>query len=364
MKITEVTKLLENRFPLSLQESYDNSGLIIGDSSWEINAALITVDITEDIIDEAIQKKASLIIAHHPIIFNGIKKINGKNWIERSIIKAIKNNIAIYAIHTNFDNLIDGTNQYLAKKLNLNNQKTLRPIKGNLLKLVVYCPSDYAEKVREALFEAGAGQIGNYENCSFNIDGMGSFKAEKNANPFVGKIGQLHYEKETRIETILPKHNKNQVLAALLNSHPYEEVAYDLYALENGFTQSGAGIIGDLTTPVDAEIFLKNIKDITGSQCIRHTKIKKEKIKKIAICGGSGAFLISDAKSALADIYLTGDIKYHEFFEADDKMIIADIGHYESEQFTKEILYEILKENFPTFAFLKSDINTNPINYL
>lgn len=364
MKITEVTKLLENRFPLSFQESYDNSGLIIGDSSWEIDAALITVDITEEIIDEAIQKKASLIIAHHPLIFNGLKKINGNNWIERSIVKAIKNNIAIYAIHTNFDNLIDGTNQYLAKKLNLNNQKTLRPIKGNLLKLVVYCPSDYAEKVRDALFEAGAGQIGNYENCSFNLDGLGSFKAEENANPFVGKIGQLHWEKETRIETILPKHNKNQVLAALLNSHPYEEVAYDLYALENEFTQSGAGIIGDLTTPVEAEIFLKNIKDITGSQCIRHTKIKKEKIKKIAICGGSGAFLISDAKSALADIYLTGDIKYHEFFEADNKMIIADIGHYESEQFTKEILYEILKENFPTFAFLKSDINTNPINYL
>lgn len=363
MIIKDITDFIENLAPVQLQETYDNAGLIIGDKNTEINQILVCLDVTENIVDEAIEKKCQLIISHHPLIFKGIKKINGNNSVEKIIIKAIKNNIAIYAVHTNFDNVINGVNSVLAEKLGLKNQRSLQPKKDIFRKLVFFCPVIHADRVRKAIFEAGAGKIGNYDSCSFNTEGEGSFKAMENANPFVGEPGKLHFEKEIRIETIYPFYLENKIIEALLKSHPYEEVAYDIYKLENYFSQIGSGIIGEIDE-TDELKFLSQIKRIINCKCIRHSDLLDKKIKKVAICGGSGSFLIKDAIAAKADIFISGDIKYHDFFEAENKILIADIGHYESEQFTKDLLYTFITKKFPNFAVLISENNTNPIHYL
>lgn len=363
MIIKDITDFIENLAPVQLQETYDNAGLIIGDKNTEINQILVCLDVTENIVDEAIEKKCQLIISHHPLIFKGIKKINGNNSIEKIIIKAIKNNIAIYAVHTNLDNVINGVNSVLAEKLGLKNQRSLQPKKDIFRKLVFFCPVIHVDRVRKAIFEAGAGKIGNYDSCSFNTEGEGSFKAMENANPFVGEPGKLHFEKEIRIETIYPFYLESKIIEALLQSHPYEEVAYDIYKLENYFSQIGSGIIGEIDE-TDELNFLSQIKNISNCKCIRHSDLLDKKIKKVAICGGSGSFLIKDAIAAKADIFISGDIKYHDFFEAENKILIADIGHYESEQFTKDLLYTFITKKFPNFAVLISENNTNPIHYL
>ena len=363
MIIKDITDFIENLAPVQLQETYDNAGLIIGDKNTEINQILVCLDVTENIVDEAIEKKCQLIISHHPLIFKGIKKINGNNSIEKIIIKAIKNNIAIYAVHTNLDNVINGVNSVLAEKLGLKNQRSLQPKKDIFRKLVFFCPVIHVDRVRKAIFEAGAGKIGNYDSCSFNTEGEGSFKAMENANPFVGEPGKLHFEKEIRIETIYPFYLESKIIEALLQSHPYEEVAYDIYKLENYFSQIGSGIIGEIDE-TDELNFLSQIKRISNCKCIRHSDLLDKKIKKVAICGGSGSFLIKDAIAAKADIFISGDIKYHDFFEAENKILIADIGHYESEQFTKDLLYTFITKKFPNFAVLISENNTNPIHYL
>jgi len=364
MKLSKIISSIESYAPLQLQESYDNAGLIIGSSSMDIAKALICFDVTEEVIDQAISIGANLIISHHPIIFGGIKKINGKNYVERIIIKAIKADIALYAAHTNLDNIINGTNMILAQKLGLTNIKTLSPQREMLYKLVVYVPKAYKEKVQKAIFEVGAGHIGNYHNCSFESSGIGTFKALQGAKPFVGKLGEQHHEDEVRLETIFPKHIQSAVVSALNNAHPYEEVAYDIYKTENKIDNIGAGIIGNLSEAEPELEFLNRVKQITNAKGIKYTSLLNRKIKKVAICGGSGAFLISRAKSADADVYITGDIKYHEFFDADRSILLADIGHYESEQFTNSLLLNIIKEKLPTFAVQISDINTNPVNYL
>ncbi len=364
MLLSKITSIIENVAPLQLQESYDNAGLIIGNAKMDINKALICFDVTEEVLDEAISIGANLIISHHPIIFGGIKKLNGKNYVERIVLKAIKNDIALYAAHTNLDNVIAGTNKILAEKLGLKNVKTLSPQSSMLNKLVVFVPKSHKEKVEQAIFDAGAGSIGKYDSCSFQAEGQGTFRAMEGSNPFVGNIGELHHEQEVRIETVFPKHIKGRIISAMLSAHPYEEVAYDIYNLENKIDDIGAGIIGNLENEADELSFLNKLKEITNAQGIKYTNILGNKIKKVALCGGSGAFLINKAKSAGADIYISGDIKYHEFFDADNSMIIADIGHYESEQYTTALLFSIIKEKLPTFAFQISGINTNPINYL
>ena len=364
MTIREITEYIESIAPLSLQESYDNAGLIIGDKNEETNGVLLCIDVTEEVLNEAIEKKCKLVISHHPLIFKGVKKINGKNFVEKLIIKAIKNDIAIYAAHTNLDNIINGVNSIIAEKLGLKNIKILSPKKDILKKLITFCPLSHAEIVRKALFDSGAGNIGNYDSCSYNTEGKGTFRALDNANPFVGKLNELHYEEEIRIEIIYPSYLENKILEALFSSHPYEEVAYDLIPLKNKSLDIGSGIIGELENEVNTEDFLLRLKDITQTKCIRHTKIIKNKIKKIAFCGGSGSFLIGDSIAAGADIMVTGDIKYHDFFEADNKIILADIGHYESEQYTKDLLSALLIKKFPNFAVFISDINTNPIFYI
>ena len=364
MKIKEMIRPLEEMAPTSLQETYDNSGLLIGSPDDDIHGVLISLDLTEIVIEEAIKKNCNLIITHHPIIFSGMKRINGKNATERIVSNSIKNNIAVYAIHTNLDNVDTGINKILCDKLGLKNCRILAPKKDLLRKLVTFCPVDHADKVRQALFDAGAGSIGNYDNCSFNTAGTGSFKGSSNSNPFAGEKGKQHFENEIRIETIYPVYREEIVVQALLKVHPYEEVAYDLFKLENKFNRTGAGMIGELQEKTTEINFLKFVKTVTGTGLIRHSRFTGNPIHKVAVCGGSGSFLIRDAMSAGADIFITGDVKYHDFFEAENKMLIADIGHFESEQFAKELIYNVLKKNFPTFAVLISENNTNSVNYL
>lgn len=364
MLLKEITTILEEFAPLSLQENYDNSGLIIGNPNDNITAALICLDSTEETVDEAIAKGCNLIIAHHPILFSGIKKLNGNNYIERTIIKAIKNNISIYASHTNLDNAFNGVSYKIAQKLGLIACRTLSPKSNLLKKIVTFCPVSHAEKVRNAMFSKGAGKIGEYGSCSFNSEGLGTFKGSDKSQPFVGTQNKLHYESELKIETIAYAHQVNQIIAALIDTHPYEEVAYDVYPLENKDNHTGSGVIGKLATPTKTTDFLLHLKKVMKTDCVRHTNIIKEEIETVALCGGSGSFLLPDAKKAKADIFITGDFKYHQFFDADNEIVIADIGHYESEQFTSELIYDILSKKIPNFALHLSEKNTNPINYL
>jgi dinuclear metal center YbgI/SA1388 family protein len=358
-----IIDVLEQYAHPSLQESYDNCGLLTGDAYTKVSGVLLTLDCTEEVIDEAIKKKCNMVIAHHPVIFSGLKKLNGKNYIERTIIKAIKNNILIYAIHTNLDNVYNGVNAKIAEKLSLVNTKVLAPVSGKLLKLVTYVPVGDADNVRNAIFKAGAGVISEYDNCSFNVQGTGTFRGSENSNPHVGNKGEIHFENELSIEVILPEFLKTKVVAELKKAHPYEEVAYDIYTLENEHPRIGAGLIGELKNPIQEKNMLKRIKDKLKAKCIRHTALLNKPIQKVALCGGSGSFLLKNAIAAGADIFITADFKYHQFFDAENRIIIADIGHYESEQFTIEILRDVLIKNFPTFAVHFTEVNTNPINY-
>ena len=363
MKIYEVIQCLESYAPLSLQEDYDNAGLIIGDAANDCFGILATLDITEEIIAEALQKKCNLIVAHHPVIFKGLKKLNGRNYVERTVIAAIKNNIAVYAIHTNLDNVLDGVNFKIAQKLKLEDIQVLSSKENILKKLVTFAPQPNADEIRNALFKAGAGAIGNYSECSYSIEGMGTFKAGKGAEPYLGKIGERHLENETRVEVIFPSYMQKIIVESLIKIHPYEVVAYDVYPLANTRNDIGSGIIGNLAKPLSEEDLLLLLKTEFNLKVIRHTAFLNKKIAKIALCGGAGSFLISAAKKSGADAYITSDVKYHEFFDADKSIFLADIGHYESEQFTIELLAEILQQKFPNFAVLKTELSTNPVEY-
>ncbi|MFZ4547794.1 MAG: Nif3-like dinuclear metal center hexameric protein [Bacteroidales bacterium] len=364
MLLSEITSYLHQEIPAALQESYDNCGLLIGDASMEITGVLVCLDITEGIFDEAAQKHCNLIVSHHPMIFSGLKSLTGRDETERLVLRAIRENVAIFALHTNLDNHHQGVNYFLSNKLGIQNIEILKPVANKLRKLVTFCPTAFADKVREAIFNAGAGHIGNYDFCSYSSSGEGTFRALEGTNPFVGEQGKVHFEPELRIETVFPDFLENKIIAALIHAHPYEEVAYDIYPLANLNHQVGAGMIGLLPDAIQAEDFLAQVKEKLQIGCIRHTNIQNKKVHRIALCGGSGSFLIRDAMRCNADIYITGDIKYHDFFIPGDKMILADIGHYESEQFTKELIYTILKKKFTTFALFISGINTNPVNYL
>jgi dinuclear metal center YbgI/SA1388 family protein len=361
--IAEVISFLESVAHPSLQESYDNAGLITGHPSWECTGVLCSLDVTEEVVSEAVAKNCNMIVAHHPIVFKGLKKINGNNYVERTVIAAIKNDIAIYAIHTNLDNVLHGVSGRMAALLGLQKIAILDPKENMLRKLFTFAPADKAEQVRNALFAAGAGHIGNYSECSFNADGTGTFKAGAGTDPYVGEQGVRHSENETKIEVIYPAFLEGRIIAALKANHPYEEVAYDVVALANQYSQTGAGVVGELPEPVDEKLFLEKLKSVFGLKLIRHTPLTGKSIRKVAVCGGAGSFLISKALRAKADIYVTADMKYHEFFDAEGRIVIADIGHYESEQFTIALLQEVLEEKFPTFAVLKTSVNTNPVQY-
>jgi dinuclear metal center YbgI/SA1388 family protein len=364
MLIKDITQILEDFAPLSLQESYDNAGLIVGSKNAKVNGILVSLDITEEVIDEAIALGYNLIVAHHPIVMGGLKRFNGNSYVERSVIKAIKNDIAIYACHTNADSVMQGVNGKIADKIGLTNQQILAPKHQTLIKLVTFAPEGNAEDVRTALFKAGAGHIGNYDSCSFNTAGEGTFRGNAQSNPFAGKAGELHTENEIRIETIFPSYLKNKVIRALIEEHPYEEVAYDLYPLENEWAQVGSGMIGTLPNPEDEITFLKRIKEIFQCGTIKYTPLLNNPVQKIALCGGAGSFLLGKAKALGADVFISGDFKYHQFFDAENSIVIADIGHFESEQFTKEVFFELLTKKIPNFAIRLSKVNTNPIKYL
>ncbi len=363
MKVKDVINYLDSIAPTNLQEKYDNSGLIIGDKDDKVSGVLVCLDCLESVIDEALKLKCNLIVAHHPIIFSGLKKINGSNYIERTIIKAIKNNIHIYAIHTNLDNVLNGVNGRIADKLGITNRKILAPKQDILIKLAVFIPLDAVDKVRDAMFEAGAGHIGNYSHCSFNINGKGSYKGGSGSNPVLGKKGELCFEDELKIEVVLPEYKLDKVISAMQKVHPYEEVAFDLYSLKNRF-EVGSGMIGEIKEAMDSLEFLKFLKQVMKSECVRYTSLVNKKIKKVALCGGSGSFLLNNAIQQKADIFISADFKYHQFFDADNQLIIADIGHFESEQYTIDLIAGELKENFSNFAIRLTDIKTNPINYL
>jgi dinuclear metal center YbgI/SA1388 family protein len=363
MKIAELIRELEAQAPPVLQESYDNAGLITGNASWDCTGVLCTLDATEAVILEAKEKGCNLVVAHHPIVFGGLKKINGKNYVERAVITAIKNDIAIYAIHTNLDNVLHGVNAMMADKLGLINRKILAPKGGQLRKLSVFVPHAQTEAVQAALFAAGAGHIGQYSECSFTVPGTGSFKAGAGTNPFVGEQGQRHLEPENKVEVIYPVWLEARIIAAMKQAHPYEEVAYDIYPLNNDYQEVGSGLIGQLPEPMTAEGFLSMLKTSFGLAVIRHTEIPQKTLTTIALCGGAGSFLTKTAIAAGADAYVTADIKYHEFFDAENRLLLADIGHWESEQYTIDLLVHILQAKFPTFAVLQSRVRTNPVYY-
>jgi dinuclear metal center YbgI/SA1388 family protein len=365
LKLSEIITVIEQFAPLHLQEGYDNAGLLTGNPEMEIREAMLCLDVTEEVIDEAINTHCNLVIAHHPIIFSGLKKITGSNYVERVIIKAIKHDIAIYAAHTNLDNIRRGVNQRICEKLQLNNTRILSPLQGKLMKLFTFAPNEYAARIRLALFEAGAGQIGNYDECSFNTEGFGTFRGNDKTTPFVGEKGIQHREQETKIEVIFPSWLQNKIVAALKSNHPYEEVAYDVVSLSNEWDQVGAGMIGELPHPMNTVDFLNYLKTSMKLKVIRHTELQtpNSKLQTIAVCGGAGSFLLKQAIAAGADAFVTADLKYHQFFDAEGRIMICDIGHYESEQFTPEIFAELLKQKFPKFATRFTSVKTNPINY-
>jgi dinuclear metal center YbgI/SA1388 family protein len=364
MQIKEVIQHLEDLAPITYAEDFDNIGLLVGSSDTIVTGILVTLDTLENIIDEAIENKCNLIVSFHPIVFKGIKKFNGNNYVERVVMKAIKNDIAIFAIHTALDNALHGVNDMMCEQLGLINRKILIPQSGNIKKLVTFAPVAEAEMLCNKLFEAGAGSIGNYDNCSFSSEGTGTFRASDKANPSIGETGKIHHEKETQIQVTYPKHCERKILNALFNNHSYEEVAYEITTLENKNQNIGMGMIGELSNPMEELKFLEHIKNIFKTGCVRHSALLNKPIKKVAVLGGSGSFAIPDAHRSDADIFITSDLKYHQFYEAEGRLILADIGHYESEQYTKNLIVSYLRKKISNFAIILSDKNTNPIQYI
>ena len=370
MKIKEFISILEELAPISYSEDFDNTGLLVGDKNKEVTGILVTLDTLESVVDEAISTNCNLIVSFHPIVFSGLKKITWKNYVERVVIKAIQNNIAIYSMHTALDNSWNGVNAVICDKLGLQNRKILIPKKETIQKLVTYVPISNVEEVRNALFEKGAGTIGNYSNCSFNIKGSGSFKGNNESNPVIGKKGEVRFEDEIQIGITFQAHLHNEILKTLFESHPYEEVAYEITTLENSNQKMGLGMIGELKDPLSEESFLKYLKECMNTECIRYSNLTGQRIEKVAVLGGSGSFAIDAAKKAGAQVFMTADLKYHDFFKAESSILLTDIGHYESEQYTKDLIVSFLNKKISNFApaspagrVVLSKINTNPISY-
>jgi len=364
MQVKDIAQAIEAFAPLRYQETYDNCGLQVGNLQQELSGVLLSLDVTEAVVDEAISRNCNMIVAHHPLIFSGLKSISGRTYIERIVYKAIRNDIAIYAAHTNMDNMRAGVNAKIAEKLGLRDTRILSMKEDTLYKFYTYAPLAAADKVRDALFAVGAGDIGKYRECSFNTPGNGTFQPDANADPAIGTAGgPREWVDEVKIELIVPAHLESTILSTLFAVHPYEEVAYEMIALRNKNQDIGAGMVGTLPQPMAEEAFLQLVKERMKTDCIRHTALRGKEVHKVAVCGGSGSFLLRDAIAAGADCFITGDFKYHQFFDADSRIIIADIGHYESEQFTIELFQTLLNKKFPNFAILLSNFSTNPVKY-
>jgi dinuclear metal center YbgI/SA1388 family protein len=364
MKIKDIIEVLEEMAPLAYAEDFDNVGLLVGNSETESTGILVCHDALENIIEEAIVKNCNLVVCFHPILFSGIKKITGKNYVERAILKAIKNDIAIYAVHTALDNHYQGVNKIFCDILGLENTKILIPKQNFIQKLITYTVPENAQKVRQALFDAGAGTIGNYDNCSFNSNGIGTYKGNSESNPVVGERHKLTETEEIKIEITFEKHLRSKILKALFANHIYEEVAYEIYDLQNSHQNIGLGMIGEFETGMTEKEFLLLVKDKMIAHGIRHSAFLGKKIKKVAVLGGSGSFAIKNAIQAGADAFLTADLKYHQFYEAENRLLLADIGHFESERYTKNYIVDYLRKKILNFAIILSEENTNPVKYL
>ncbi|WP_152287219.1 Nif3-like dinuclear metal center hexameric protein [Flavicella marina] len=362
--IRDIANSIEKLAPLNYAEGFDNVGLLVGDYKTEVTGVLVTLDTLENVVDEAIEKNCNLIVSFHPIVFSGLKKINGSNYVERVVIKAIKSNIAIYTMHTALDNSFNGVNAKICDVLGLSNKHILIPQKNTIKKLLTYVPIENADRLRKAMFAKGAGKIGKYDNCSFNVAGFGTYRGGEDSNPTIGTKGVLHTEKEIIIGVIFEKHLEGAILKAMFDNHPYEEVAYEITTIENKHQQIGMGMIGEFENEMKETDFLNFVKKTLHTDCIRHSKLSGKKIKKVAVLGGSGSFAIEDAKRAGADAFISADFKYHEFYKAENQLLITDVGHYESEQFTKNLLVDYLTEKFTNFAIILSDKITNPIYYI
>ncbi len=360
----DILNELEQLAPFSHQESYDNSGLLVGDRNRIVTGVLVALDCTEAIVEEAIQLGINTIVTHHPIIFNGLKRITGANYVERTVIKAIENQISLIAIHTNLDHQFNGVNRIISEKIGLKNLQILDPKAETLSKLIVFVPNSHAELIQTILSDAGAGKIGNYDSCLFSTTGVGQFRPLDGSKPAIGKINTIEFVEETKIEALIHSHLIPSTLEAIKKAHPYEEVAFDVVQLHNSDHQIGAGMVGELEQAVETIEFLKEIKRLFNCGVIKHTEIVSKEVKRIAVCGGSGSFLLSKAIQSKADVFITSDYKYHDFFDANQQIIIADIGHFESEQYTSACLVSQLNKKFTTFAVRLTNVSTNPINYL
>lgn len=364
MKIHQITQILEEWAPLHYAEDFDNVGLLVGNQNDEVGGILVTHDCLEEVVDEAVEKKCNLIVCFHPILFKGLQKFTGNSHVVRAVRKAIKNDVAIYALHTALDNQAHGVSFGLSQALGLSNTSILLPKEDTIKKLNFYVPKAQAEQVKDALFAAGAGSLGNYDNCSFSSDGKGSFRPSQNSNPYVGKKGERHIEDESQIQMVFQKHLESQIIETLLSNHPYEEVAYEITSLVNPNQNLGMGMIGNLPKSMNPKAFLDYVKEVLGTPTLRHSYLGTNKIERVAVLGGSGSFAIQAAKRKKADAYITADLKYHDFYEGNQSFLVVDAGHYETEQHTKKIILDYLTEKLPNFAILLSEVDTNPIKYL
>lgn len=361
MKIKHIVEALEAWAPRSLQEDYDNCGLQTGDPNAEVDSALVCLDCTEEVVEEAVRHGCGLIISHHPVIFKGLKSLVAKTYVERTVLAALRHGIALYAMHTNLDNVASGVNAEIANRLGIKPLQVLDPKAEQFRKLVVFVPLSHVEVVRTALFSAGAGHIGNYSECSFGTEGSGTFLAGDGADPFVGKAHERHTEQEVRLEVIYRTWNEAMVLTAMQTAHPYEEVAFDVFPLLNKDVGTGSGLLGEWEKPLEEREFLDRLKTVFGLRNLRHTRLLGRPVRRVALCGGSGSFLLGKAKALKADAFITGDLKYHQYFDADGDLLLADIGHYGSEQFTMHLVQRRLGEVFPTFAVRLTETVTDPI---
>lgn len=363
MLLKEVITQIEHKIILPQAEDFDNVGLLCGNADREVTGILVCHDALEAVVDEAAEAGCNLIVCFHPIIFSGLKSLTGKNYVERAVMKAIENKIAIYAVHTAWDNDYFGVNYRICEELKLKNQTILMPKKHGLQQLVVYVPKDYSEKVKQAAFDAGAGNIGFYDECSFSVSGKGNFRPLPGSDPFEGEECVRESTEEDVLYFIFESYRQKKVLAKVREAHPYEEMAYQIYQLENENAYEGLGRYGDLEEEMEECEFFNLVKETFALQVIRHSESIGKKIRRIGVLGGSGASGISAALAAGCDAYLTGDLKYHDFFRAEGRMLLCDIGHFESERFVTQQLFQIFSEKFTKFAVLKSNVNTNPVKY-
>ena len=361
MKLNDLIKQIEKKYPLSLAYDWDNVGLLVGDFESEIKKVLVTLEANENVIDEAIENNVDLIVTHHPFIFKKINKINTRDLKGRLIHKLIKNDIALYSMHTNFDIAFDGLNDYFMEIMGFKNTKILDVTNSQTLyKLAVYVPKTHELVLRDALGEAGAGYIGNYSHCTFNTPGIGTFKPDENTNPFIGTVGQIEEVEEVKIETIVPQSILQKTIDKMLKAHPYEEVAYDIYKLENKGESVGLGRYASLDVQTNLQALCEKIKLKLNMNHIRVVGDLNTKIKKVAVVTGAGSDMVRLAKSKNCDVIITGDVKYHEAQDALDMgMTMVDCGHFDTEDIFKDVMKRFL-DSVEGVEIIRSEINLNP----